>query len=58
MGSLTGSVPHKDGDSNIEPLDEEMIEDVFKLVKVLQSDFLDTQADAATAVAGLTSDGE
>ena len=41
-----------------EPLDEDMIEDVVNLVKVLEADFLDAQADAATAVAGLTDDGE
>ena len=35
-----------------------MVEDVFKLAEALDTDFLDVQADAATAVAGLTSDGE
>ena len=41
-----------------EPMDEDMIKDVVNLVKVLEADFLDAQADAATAVAGLTDDGE
>ena len=41
-----------------EPMDEDMINDVVNLVKVLEAEFLDTQADAATAVAGLTDDGE
>ena len=35
-----------------------MIDDVFKLVEALDGGFLDVQADAATAIAGLTSDGE
>ena len=35
-----------------------MVEDVFKLAEALDTGLLDVQADAATAVAGLTSDGE
>ena len=35
-----------------------MIDDVFSLAKTLETGFLDVQADAATAIAGLTSDGE
>ena len=35
-----------------------MVEDVFKLAEALDTGFLDVQADAATAVAGLTSVGE
>ena len=35
-----------------------MIEDVFNLANTLEAGFLDIQADAATAIAGLTSDGE
>ena len=38
-----------------EPMDEDMVEDVFKLV---ETGFLGVQTDAATAIAGLTSDGE
>ena len=41
-----------------EPMDEDMMEDVLKLVEALETDFLDVQTDAATAIAGLTSDGE
>ena len=35
-----------------------MIDDVFSLAKTLETGFMDVQADAATAIAGLTSDGE
>ena len=35
-----------------------MMENALKLVEALNTDFLDVQADAATAIAGLTSDGE
>ena len=40
------------------PMDEDMMEDVFKLVEALETGFLDVQTDAATAMAGLTSEGE
>ena len=40
------------------PMDEDMMEDVFKLVEALETGFLDVQTDAATAIAALTSDGE
>ena len=40
------------------PMDEDMVEDVFKLVEALETGFLGVQTDAATAIAGLTSDGE
>ena len=45
-------------ETSSEPMDEDMMEDVFKLVEALETDFLDVQTDAATAIAGLTSDGE
>ncbi|CAN0340703.1 unnamed protein product [Ascophyllum nodosum] len=38
------------------PMDEDMMEDVFKLVEALETGFLDVQTDAATAIAALTSD--
>ena len=41
-----------------EPMDEDMIEDAVRLAEVLQAGFLDVQADAGTAIAALTSDGE
>ena len=41
-----------------EPMDEDMMEDVFKLVEALEMGFLDVQTDAATAIAALTNDGE
>ena len=41
-----------------EPMDEDMMEDVFKLVEALEKGFLGVQTDAVTAIAGLTSDGE
>ena len=40
------------------PMDEDMVEDIFKLVEALETGFLGVQTDAATAIAGLTSDGE
>ncbi|CAN0145884.1 unnamed protein product [Ascophyllum nodosum] len=39
-------------------MDEGMIEDVVRLAEVLEGGFLDVQADAGTAIAALTSDGE
>ena len=41
-----------------EPMDDDMAEDVFKLAEALDTGFLDVQADAATAIAGLSSDGK
>ena len=41
-----------------EPMDEDMMEDVFKLVEALETGLLDVQTNAATAIAALTSDGE
>ena len=41
-----------------EPMDDDMMEDALKLVEALKTDFLDVQADAATAIAGLKRDGE
>ena len=41
-----------------EAMDDDMMEDALKLMEALKTDFLDVQADAATAIAGLTSDGE
>ncbi|CAN0269820.1 unnamed protein product [Ascophyllum nodosum] len=41
-----------------EPMDDGMMENALKLVEALNTDFLDVQADAATAIAGLTSDVE
>ena len=39
-------------------MDDDMAEDVFKLAEALDTGFLDVQADAATAIAGLSSDGK
>ncbi|CAN0244044.1 unnamed protein product [Ascophyllum nodosum] len=39
-----------------EPMDEDMMEDVFKLVEALETGLLDVQTNAATAIAALTSD--
>ena len=39
-------------------MDDDMIDDVFNLANTLETGFLDVQADAVTAIAGLTSDGE
>ena len=39
-------------------LDVEKMDDVVYLANMLRGNFLDVQADAATAVAGLTSDRE
>eukprot|EP00903_Cladosiphon_okamuranus_P010210 g9669.t1 len=39
-------------------LDEEMLEDVILLATMLRGNFVDVQADAATALAGLTADPE
>ena len=39
-------------------IDGDMNENVFKLVGALDTGFLDVQADVATVIAGLTSDGE
>ena len=51
VGEMSVSIPR-------EPMDEDMMDDVFKLAEALDAGFLDVQAEAATAVAGLTSDGE
>ncbi|CAN0287601.1 unnamed protein product, partial [Ascophyllum nodosum] len=40
----------------MDPMDEDMIEGVVTLAETLQTDLLDVQADAASAIAGLTSD--
>lgn len=56
-GMYQGAIEIEESDS-CESMDEDMIEDVVKLAEALQSKYLDVQADAATAVAGLTSDGE
>ena len=42
----------------IESMDGDMVENLFNLVKALDTGFLDVQADVATVIAGLTSDGE
>ena len=42
----------------IDSIDGDMNENVFQLVGALDTGFLDVQADVATAIAGLTSDGE
>ena len=44
--------------TTIEPMGEDMIKDVIRLVEALEAGFLDVQADAGTATAALTSDGE
>ena len=42
-----------------EPIDEDTMEDgVVHQAEALEAGFLDEQADDATAIAGLTSDGE
>ena len=41
-----------------ETMDGDMVKDVFKLAEALDVGFLDVQNDAATAIAGLTSDGK
>ena len=51
VGEMSVSIPR-------EPMDEDMMDDVLKLAEALDAGFLDVQADAATAIAGLTSDGE
>ncbi|CAN0064993.1 unnamed protein product [Ascophyllum nodosum] len=51
VGEMSVSIPR-------EPMDEDMMDDVLKLAEALDAGFLDVQADAATAIAGLTSDVE
>ena len=41
-----------------EPIDEDTMEDVLQLAEASEAGFLDVQADDATAIAALTSDGE
>lgn len=38
--------------------DPDSVEDIITLANMLRGKYLDVQADAAMAVAGLTSDGE
>ncbi|CAN0434348.1 unnamed protein product [Ascophyllum nodosum] len=42
----------------MDPMDEDMIEGVVTLAETLQTGLLDVQADAASAIAGLTSDAD
>lgn len=39
-------------------LDSDMIDDVITMADMLDGQFLDVKTDAATAIAGLTADGE
>lgn len=58
MGGMYQGVTEIEGSDSYESMDDDMIEDVIKLAEAHQSKYIDVQADAATAVAGLTCDGE
>ena len=42
----------------MDPMNEDIMEGIVTLAETLQTGLLDVQADAASAIAGLTSDGE